>query len=171
MPATYEPIATATLSSVATNITFSSIPSSYTDLVISFTGYAAAVSYQLSLQFNTDTATGSTNYSSTYLEGNGSAVASGRETNLFCMVIQGPQTLSTTIPTSANIIIPSYAGSTNKTVLATYSGDQNGSGTVSRTVGLWRQTSAINAIKIMSSNGAQNLAVGTTATLYGIKAE
>ena len=32
MPATYEPIATTTLGSAATNITFSSIPATYTDL-------------------------------------------------------------------------------------------------------------------------------------------
>lgn len=168
MPATYEPIATTTLSSVATNITFSSIPSTYTDLVISFTGNAAETYYQLGLQFNTDTSSGSTNYSSTFISGNGSSAAAGRETNLYCIIAQ-QNTLSTTIPSLLNVNLFSYAGSAYKTILASHSGDLNGSGSVYRTVGLWRSTSAINSIKIMSSNGAQNLAVGTTATLYGIK--
>ena len=62
----------------------------------------------------------------------------------------------------------SYAGSTFKTVLGEASLDANGSGYVSRGVGLWRSTSAINSINIFSTV-SNSFATGTTATLYGIK--
>jgi hypothetical protein len=46
--------------------------------------------------------------------------------------------------------------------------DKNGSGAVWQIVGLWRSTSAITSINFFSSTG-NNFAIGTTATLYGIK--
>jgi hypothetical protein len=61
----------------------------------------------------------------------------------------------------------SYAGSTNKTALVTSQSDQNGSGAVERSCGLWRNTAAITRIDIFP-NSANNFATGTTATLYGI---
>jgi len=61
MPATYEPIATTTLGSAAATITFSSIPATYTDLVIVFAGTATANLNPL-MSFNSDSGT---NYSTT----------------------------------------------------------------------------------------------------------
>jgi hypothetical protein len=61
----------------------------------------------------------------------------------------------------------SYAGSTNKTCLIESSEDKNGSGSTVRTVGLWRDTSAITSIEVLMSSST--FATGTIATLYGIK--
>ena len=71
---TYTPIATQTLGSSAASVTFSSIPGTYTDLMlISFAqGQASGGDNRLVLQFNGDTAT---NYSSTYLIGNGTTAS------------------------------------------------------------------------------------------------
>jgi hypothetical protein len=79
MPAgnTYESIATQTLGSSSGSITFSSIPSTYTDLVIVFSGTTAAL-VAVDIQFNGDT---STNYSRTIISGNGSTASSDREVN------------------------------------------------------------------------------------------
>jgi hypothetical protein len=45
--------------------------------------------------------------------------------------------------------------------------DNNGSGGVTRSVGLWRSTSAITSISLFI-DGTTTFSTGTTATLYGI---
>ncbi len=55
MPATYEPLATTTLGSAASSVTFSSISGSYTDLVVVFSGTAGGGNSNLILTFNSDT--------------------------------------------------------------------------------------------------------------------
>lgn len=161
--ATYEPIATTTLSSAAASITFSSIPSTYTDLRIVFTGLDATGSGYVKLNFNNDTAT---NYSRTLIYGDGSAAGSAANaTQAFIRLNSG---LSTTIPELLTVDVFSYAGSTYKTALITANEDKNGSGLIYNIVGLWRSTSAINRIDL--ANSANNFAIGTTVTIYGIKA-
>lgn len=158
--ATYEPIATTTLSS-AGSITFSSIPSTYTDLVLVWNGVLASSSSAVRIEINGST----TNYSTTQLRGDGSAASSGVFTALTYGIVSVSQN-STNIG-FGRIHFFSYAGSTNKTYLSEASEDRNGSGNVSRHVNLWGNTAAITQIKLFA---AQNWAIGTTATLYGIKA-
>jgi hypothetical protein len=161
MAATYEPIATQTLGSDTADITFTSIPSTYTDLRLVTTILGTG---ELRLQFNGDT---STNYSYTFIAGDGSSATSSYNVN-YSYITPTYSGNSTTIPELYTADIFSYAGSTYKTSLLTEQADKNGSGAVSRTVALWRSTSAINSIKIYPSS--TTLRVGTTATLYGIKA-
>jgi len=59
---TYTPIATQTLSSAVTSVTFSSIPQTYTDLILVMNVTNSSATVYKALQFNTDTSTGSTNY-------------------------------------------------------------------------------------------------------------
>ncbi len=156
-------IATQTLGSNAA-LTFSSIPATYTDLRLVLVGFwTTAGPSDLMIRFNSDSAT---NYSQTRLTGNGTAAASARTTS--ATQIEVIESLpSTTIPGLTTIDLFSYAGSTYKTVLATGSPDLNGSGIVSRVVGLWRSTSAITSIELKSSNN-NLLGTNSTATLYGI---
>lgn len=162
MAVTYDPIATTTLSSAQATITFSSIPSTYTDLRLVFSCTFSVAGQIANVRFNSDSGT---NYSSTWLEGNGSAASSYRTTNdTRIQFSNGAGT--TTIPNLCILDIFSYAGSTNKTALQSVSGDANGSGYVFRTVNLWRSTSAINRIDLTTGSG--NFNTGTTATLYGI---
>ena len=161
MPATYEPIATTTLGSANNAITFSSIPSTYTDLRLVVVGTVNTTGVEVRVQLNGDTAS---NYSNTQLTGNGSAASSNRYSAAYFQFIGSG---SSTVPNMATMDLMSYAGSTFKTVLTTWSGDLNGSGTVERTVSLWRSTAAINSIKVHAS-GVNTLSSGTTATLYGI---
>jgi len=149
-----------TLSSAATNITFNSIPSTYTDLRIVLVGSHSTAS-GVALQFNSDTAS---NYSRTFLYGTGSIAGSGRNTSATSIV---GGNVGNTFPAINEIDIFSYSGSTPKTVLIAGSDDRNGSGTAVRVVGLWRSTSVITSVKILQPDG-YNLNAGTTATLYGI---
>jgi hypothetical protein len=167
MPATYEPIATTTLGSAAATITFSSIPSTYTDLrlVITVTGASGAAGQDLQMQYNSDST--STNYSFTQIYGNGSTVSTSTQGG---NRVSGYVYVSDTIPQFYTMDLFSYAGSTFKTGLFTGNGDTNGGANnrVGTVVSLWRNTAAISSISLYLS-GSFNMAAGTTATLYGIK--
>jgi hypothetical protein len=168
MPTTYEPIATQTLTSSAASITFSSITSAFTDLKVIVTAKGLGVTNTyVQLQFNGDTGS---NYSFTYLRGEGTAATSGRsnpDNGILACGIATAGVLSTTIPAFAEIDIFSYTGSTNKSVLCKGSIDKNGSGESNLIVGLWRNTAAITSVIIKGLNA--NFATDTSATLYGIK--
>jgi hypothetical protein len=165
MAATYEPIATQTLSSPATGIDFTSIPATYTDLRIVMLPLVVSTwdNSPLRMRFNSDS---TTNYSRTRIRGNGSTVSSERTTSAdrFDVSIGG---IMVSTPTLYEIDVFSYAGSTYKTCLMGISDDLNGSGYSGKGVGLWRSTSAITSISLYSYV-TDILAAGTTATLYGI---
>jgi hypothetical protein len=156
---TYTPIATTTLGSAAASYTFSSIPSTYTDLVlIGSIKYTVSGDYS-KLTFNGDTAT---NYSSTYLIGNGSAASSGRTTSQASINVA----YDANNETFTDIFnVQNYANSTTyKTVLNRHSV----AGTRAEAlVGLWRSTSAITSLTLTANTG---YAAGSTFTLYGIAA-
>lgn len=154
-------IATTTLGSANATISFTSIPSTYTDLRIVFTGTVTAAS-SLRLTFNSDSGT---NYSFRIIRGNGTEAASRQTQDASFMTFHN-QNLSTTIPQFYSFDIFSYAGSTNKTLLATTQQDLNGDGSVLYTVALWRNTAAISTVTF--TNSVSTFAAGTTATLYGI---
>ena len=166
MPATYEKIATTTLGTASSTITFSSIAASWTDIRLVIVSVHDSSSTQpLELRFNSDSGS---NYSTTDLYGNGGNAGSYRYTNATKMTLQDGQT-DTDKHIFSTIDIFSYAGSTYKTVLAAESSDTNGGGFVTRIVGLWRSTSAITSITLGAPlAGPQKFGVGTTATLYGI---
>lgn len=164
MPATYEPIATTTLGSANSAITFSSISSAYTDLRVVLVCQTAS---NANIAFRLNSNTGTT-YSYTLLYGTGSAAASFRDTS----TTRGYIIAADNAATSPNwnlctMDIFSYTGSTNKTILTNGSNDKNGSGTVEVAVNLWRNTSAVNSVTLLAWNGI-NFNTGTTATLYGI---
>ena len=163
MATTYEKIASTTLTGNQTDITFSSIPSTYTDLKFVVFGVPnpSAGSIVSQLRFNGDSAT---NYSLTEVYGNGSAEGSTRKTSANKLA---PEGFVTTMPLLFSVDIFSYAGSTFKTCLMVNSTDRNGAGITDCAVGLYRSTSAINSITFLSA-ASNDLTTGTTATLYGI---
>ena len=164
---TYTPIATTTLGSAAASYTFSSIPSTYTDLVLVMNNTLSVGSASTFLQFNSDTAT---NYSDTYIAGySTSSTGSGRDTSQtrirvssFLTSLGSAGDRRTTI-----LSIQNYANTTTfKTLL---SRDNQLTSEVGAAVGLWRSTSAINSIYLFNGSSA-NFQTGSTFTLYGIQA-
>jgi len=157
---TYTPIMTATLSSAVATYTFSSIPSTYTDLILVVQGTIGSAGTQgCCIRVNGDTS----NYSCTQLDGDGTSVASYRETNASNLNIG---VLAGTRQSSSIFNFQSYKNtSTYKTILAR---GNDGGGYVRAAVGIWRSTAAINSISI--TNPSSNYQVGTTLTLYGITA-
>ena len=162
MAITYEPIATTTLGSAAATVTFSSISGAYTDLVLVINAKANTGGViGLMCQFNGDT-TGS-NYSFTYLNGNGSSASSGRVTSstLALADLAGSTTSQNTVITQIN----SYSNS--NTYKTTLTRGADASSVAQALVGLWRSTSAITQIVVFPNSGIQ-FASGSTFTLYGI---
>ena len=153
---TYQPIATTTLSSSASDITFSSIAGTYTDLVLVFSGFGST-SANLNVQLNSDTGT---NYSYNAIWGTGTTASSNRGTNT-TYIRAG---YITTAHTGTVLQFQNYSNATAyKTVLMR---DFPSASDVEAAVSLWRNTAAVTSIKFYPSSGT--LASGSIATLYGI---
>lgn len=167
MAPTYEPIATQTLGSDTATITFSDIPGSYSDLVLSVAVRTASGGNEdnMLVRFNSDTGT---NYSITWLYGNGSAASSGRlsnQTYVTTSAIPGGTSAAGTF-SAATFQIMGYSNTnTFKTTL--YSGGSIVASVI-RVVGLWRSTSAITSMSI-SANSGTDYKSGSTFSLYGIR--
>jgi hypothetical protein len=167
MPSTYEIIYSTTLPSNSKTVTFTSIPSTYTDLVLVM-NYNINQPGSCYAQFNGDT---NTNYSYTELRGNGSSGTSTRGSNqggtYFAQNVFPDTTLGNSI-----MQIQNYSSTSIYKSLITRTNSNSGSyaGT-SATIGLWRSTSAINQIVLnMDGDAAYWYIAGSTFNLYGIKA-
>jgi hypothetical protein len=156
MTSTYEKIATTTLGSASNTVTFSSIPATYTDLIVQ--GSLSPVSSVATsfVRFNGDTGN---NYSTTFLEN----AASTRTTNAPSAFFSYT---GATNQQAYTIQIQNYSNATTYKTFLARAGDK--ATAVYATVGLWRNTNAITSVTVL---GDINFAIGSTFTLYGIKAE
>ena len=162
MASTYTPIATTTLGSPAASYTFSSIPSTYTDLVVVVQAQISGGAGTAWIQLNSDTAT---NYSDTFLTGNGSSATSTRNSSVDRLYIGDAYSSGT-----GNFIM-NFMNYSNTTTYKTSLYRSNvPASSLSAVAGLWRSTSAISSITIGHNAAGQNWIAGSTFTLYGIKA-
>lgn len=160
MPSTYTPIATQTLTGATGSVSFASIPSTYTDLILTIEGTVQS-NCGIQLRFNSDSGS---NYSFTRMTGDGSSASSDRSSNATFMELGY---YVTTIRNMNIVQIMNYSNSTTyKTVLNRANAQSVNIGAQAYAE-LWRSTSAINSITI---NASGNLASGSTLTLYGIQA-
>jgi hypothetical protein len=165
---TYTPIATTTLANSTTaSYTFSSIPSTYTDLILIGAGQLTVNGEGLGVRFNADSGS---NYSFTYLSGNGTSAASGRQTGTTYATSNWNTGFSNSTDNNTIFHIQNYANSTTyKTVLARSNNAAGSSNPGTETVvNLWRNTSAITSILVKANTGY--FTTGFTWTLYGIAA-
>jgi hypothetical protein len=165
---TYTPIATYTLSSTQTSVTFSSIPSTYTDLILIIS--AQSNSGYDSIRFNGDSGN---NYSKTSLAGDGTSASSFRASNESRITLFGAAELPTS-GSSYNVSITQMMNYSNSTTYKTIlHRDANAATGTDAAVGLWRSTSAISSFVLyphynLPTSNVFN--VGSTFTLYGIQA-
>lgn len=165
MPVTYKKIASVTVGAGgAATIEFTSIPSTYTDLVLKMSARSSNTNINTKINFNGVT----TGYSRRNLQGSGSAATSANASDAYIGPITGTGN-GASIFASTEVYIPNYAGSTNKS----YSVDmtQEDNATLSYALlfaGLWSNTAAITSITITTLDSAFNFVQYSTATLYGI---
>ena len=166
MAVTYSLISKNILSSSQTSITFSSIPSTYTDLkiVVSARGSRSAINEGVNMSFN-----GSTS-SFTYkaLQGNGASASSFSGTVGYFTDTDGDTATANTFG-NGEVYIPNYASSNNKSYSADSVGETNATTIYSQLVaGLWSNTAAITSITFTPTVGP-NFLSGSSFYLYGIK--
>lgn len=170
MATTYTLISSNVLTSSAASVTFSSIPSTYTDLVLkcSVRTDRASTSDQLRITFNGDS---STNYSYITLLGDGSTGSSQNLANASFSqnhYVDGNTATSNTFGNS-EIYIPNYLVSVNKPLSGFSAAENNAtSAIITAVASLWRNTAAITSIGIVPTTGP-NFVSGSTFYLYGIK--
>jgi len=170
MAATYNLISSQVLGSSAASVTFSSIPQTYTDLVLRISARSdfSGVVENMMFSFNSDY---SGSYSDTALRGNGAAASSVRDTSALSIYWSAAGNISTSNTFgSAEIYIPSYTASQYKPLSGIGAGETNATTAyMGATAGLYRgSTSAISSILISVGNGS-NWLTNSSFYLYGIK--
>jgi hypothetical protein len=171
MAATYTLISSNILSSSAASVTFSSIPATYTDLVVRYSMRKNDTNngpINVLVRFNGSSAA---NYSQTTVLGIYATPISSRESNetRFLTYAVGGGSTSNTFSNN-EIYIPNYAGSANK-VASNFDTAENNSSTdfqygVGARAYLRSVTAAITSITF-DGNG-DNLVSGSSFYLYGI---
>lgn len=162
-------IAKQTLTGTATSVTFSDIPGTYTDLLLicsARTDRASNVNDGIIVTFNSNTS----NYSTRALEGTGSAAQSRSFTPAGLYLTQACTGASAATSTfgNAEMYVPNYAGSTNKSVSSTCVGETNATGAwLSADASLWSNTAAITSMALAPITGP-NFVSGSSFYLYGI---
>ena len=171
MPVTYNKIAGITVGAGgASTIDFTSIPSTYTDLVIKLScriGSAADRDGVL-LTFNNNTSSYSFRRAYAYDAGlSGSDSGSSQSS----VAIGNTTANNATSNTFGNheIYIPNYAGSNNKSISVEADAENNSttSWQITMTAGRWDNSAAIDRVTLTAASST--FVQYSTATLYGIK--
>lgn len=163
---TYTALNKVTITGSTTNtMEFASIPSGYTDLRIVFNGQTTAAAITC-LKFNNTIA--GTDYSYTWIGGGGATATTNLGANQPHAYVTNVGHMNAN-PGQITIDILQYSNpSMRKHIISTA---VNGAGLgVDKTVSKWRQTTAISSIQIFLDR-AEYWSIGSTFTLYGIKAE
>lgn len=168
MALTYTAIATVTVGSGgAADIEFTSIPGTYTDLIVALSARDATTTFgsgdgiSFKIEFNGSTS----NLSGKSLFGNGTNASSYSDTVIYGILSTAKDTSNTF--GNASIYIPNYAGSNNKSVSVDAVAENNATAAGMRiTAGLWSNSAVITSVKIVPYSTFTQY---STATLYGIK--
>jgi len=161
---TYTPIATTTLGSAVASYTFSSIPGTYTDLVlvIALPGSGTGTP-SCSLTLNGDTAN---NYGRVHLLGNG-ATATSTSGATQGVVYLSYTAYATAVAKTWICSLNNYSNTTTKKAILTRESDATNN--VSLSINSWNATPAA-ITTILVSAATYNFAIGSTFSLYGILA-
>ena len=164
----YESIATVSLGSAQTTISFSSIPSTYKHLQLRFIARSTRVNAgdYMDMRFNSDS---SSIYAKHDVYGNGSGVSATTQNSVAQIEFNRLAAANATSGVFGVGIIDilDYAStSKNKTAKTLMGYDNNGEGQIHLNSGLWASTSAINAISFTCNN---QFATYSQFALYGIK--
>jgi hypothetical protein len=165
-------IESKTLGTAQASIEFTSIPSTFTDLVFLCSlrsNRTADVQENVRVSFNGSTS----GYSERLLYGTGSGAASLSGSGSYFNFAVYSATAGATSNTFNNtmLYIPNYAGSTNKSISTDNVTENNATAAFqSIQAGLWSNTAAINSVAftVGFAEFATTLQAGSTISLYGI---
>jgi hypothetical protein len=164
----YDSIATTTLGSATSSITFSSIPQTYTHLQIRGIGRSSTANANITLRVNSDT---SSSYTEHYLYGNGATVAAGGAVaGTFAFLgTNAPSSATASVFGTSIMDILDYTNTNKYTTFRNLSGyDSNGSGQMWLKSSVFIKTTAISSITLTVEGGG-NFAQYSSYALFGIK--
>jgi hypothetical protein len=173
MANTFELIASSTVGATSvTSIDFTSIPSTYTDLVVIISGRTDG-SGNMAMQVNSTTS----GYTGKRLSGSGTSATSdslsgqnGFTGNSYYTGTLGGSSSTASTFGNAQFYIPNYAGSTNKSISTDTVNENNGTAAyMDLTAGLLSNTAAISSIKLLCWVTTDKFVQYTTAYLYGVR--
>jgi hypothetical protein len=164
-------IASNTVTTATTSITFSSIPQTYSDLVLVL-NIEGNTSFGTQARMRINGNASASSYSSTTLTGNGASASAYRYptgTAAYMEIMNG-QTSTTANYTTSNLVqINNYANTSHfKTFLCRALNDKNGSGETDLVAGLFHSTLAVSQIEIFCASPT-TFEPGSVVALYGIK--
>ena len=167
MANTFELIASSTVpAGGSAAISFSSIPATFTDLCLKFSGRSdySGNDNTMNILLNGS----STTFTVKTVFGDGSSASSqSATTNQYISWLPAATATANTFGNS-EIYFPNYASSNQKSFSADTTTENNGTAVyIGLIAGLWSGTAAINAISINSRNG--NFVQYSSAYLYGVK--
>ena len=168
----YELISTTVLTTTAASVTFSSIPSTYKHLqirTVTRTNFSDNFVMDMTGKINNDS---NANYSQHFLNGNGTSVTSGANTNLTYLYLQSASPAANTTANSFGCMVMELldysSTSKNKTIRAMIGAANPGStySGVRLISNLWMSTAAVTSVQL---NGGGSFIAGSRFSLYGIK--
>lgn len=164
---TYDLIEEKVLGSNVTDVTFSSIPGTYKDIVFELAFLTSNDGSNFQAQVNGDTGS---NYSTTQVGGNGTTASSTRQSNgvkwIFSLAAGSP---NSTNPGTLFLHLMSYANTNvNKTALARYNVATATAPATEAEVHLWRSTSAITSVKFYLSTSGATFNTNSVLRLWGV---
>lgn len=160
----YVALATTTLGSAASSVTFSSIPTSVNgvalrDLIVVFAGDGTSGGADIAIQLNSDTGN---NYNRVFMGGSGSGSGfSGSNSNVGRMDIM---TAANARQLNFTWNLMDYSA-TDKHKTALVRDNDAGFQVVARAF-RWANTNAVNTVRVFVSAG--NISSGSTISLYGV---
>jgi len=153
---TYIPLANITLSSAVGNVTFSSIPATYRDLVLVMNGTSSSGNPFAFLRFNGDSGS---NYNYAFMYGDSASAVSSTFSSQTTGFIGN---IDTGLRNNVIAQIMDYSATDrHKTTLA-----RSDAGLVIATSGRWANTSAVTSMSVNVNTGS--FSAGFTFALYGI---
>ena len=155
--ATYTALANLTLGSAQTSVSFSSIPSSYRDLVLIFNGSAASSQGADYLYFNSDTTQANYSWLRIQWDGSGYATSTGSDSSVGDITSGSPNTVI--------MNIMDYSATDKHKTRIVKTTNTNGVSLVYAS--RWANTAAVTSLSYDSATGGQFVA-GSTFALYGI---
>ena len=158
----YVPLAQVTLTGSDLDIVFGSIPNTFRDLVLIYTGTQTNSSGELYVRFNGDTGS---NYSTVQMGGTGSGSPFSAQYTNSRIVPTANVGESSSVITNMVLQIMDYSTTDrHKTCLLR---SNNAALGTQMQANRWANTNAINAVRVEAGFAGQ-LAAGTTIALYGI---
>ena len=165
MANTYELIEAKTLTTTTASVTFSSIPQTYTHLLLKTSlRYTGTNADAVKMLFNNS----ASNYTAKWLEGSGASTSSGSQFFQGIWIDTVGSSTNASTFSNAETYIPNYAGSNYKSASTDLVTENNATTAYMDIVaGLWSDTSAITSLVI--SPLTYSFSSGSTFYLYGIK--